>query len=244
MVYFVVDKVVLKTLHSIATASMFGLRDLTFRFEDKRLLCRLRSPDGGAAVVFKSADSLDTDIEGTDMYTMDVEDVQSVIKASKDTDKVRISMIDGQATVSIGNVKKRFPLTTKHIWMERVPNPPITQIFTMTSDQLQQIVSAFEAKEKWEATKVSFDTEEVIFTNFDNQRTTEARFKKEDFGRASLTKSGKVGYYSVSLMKMMSLIPKDADTEVAVDVDMPIAMSFSVETGWYKMLLAPFIEEK
>lgn len=243
MTHFTINRQSLKIIESMASATLFSIKDITFRIEDKVLMCRLRAPEGCAAVVFKSIDTIDTDIEGMKMFTIATEDVATIIKLFKDEDNVTINIVNNAVNVKVGNIKKKFPLTQEAVWMDRVPNPPITQTFTMTSDQTSNIVSAFEAKEKHEVTRISFTPDNVTFVNINNQRQTDALFEKQEFGRTVLDKTGHVGFFSVPLMKVMNLIPKEAVAEINVDIDMPIAITFVVGSGWFKILLAPIARE-
>lgn len=227
----------------MATSSALGLTELSFRFEKKVMKCRLRTKEGYVAFSYVAKGESDINVDDLYKVTLDAGDVSSILKMSKEQEKVGFNIIDGRATVVAGNSKKKIPVLEHEIWMDRFPNPEITQVFTMTYDQIRGIISSFDVKESSESARVTFNPEGVTFMSFDNQRQTECVFKKEDFGRASLTKIGKATFFAQGMMQIMSMIPKGANVEVAVDTNMPLSITFDVEAGRFKILQAPFIEE-
>lgn len=243
MVSFSIDYTVLKTIHALATSPALDLRDISLRFEKKIMKCRLRTQQGFVAFSYVSKCETDINIDELFKVTFDSGDISSILKMSKDESKIGFTVIDGRAVVVAGNSKKKIPIIEHEIWMERFPNPEITQSFTMTYEQIRTVISAFDVKSEADCARVAFNTDSVMFVNFDNQRQTETIFKKEEFGRANLSKNSKVSFCSKSLMQILSTIPKDANVEIAIDTNMPFSITFDVEAGRFKILQAPYIED-
>lgn len=243
MTTFSIDTVVLKTIHSMATSPTLNLGDISMRFINKKMYSRLRTTQGFVAIAYESHGETDIDTEELYKVTFDAGDIGSVLKMSKDDSSIQFNIKDGKASIVSNNAKKKIPLVETHIWMERIPNPPITQTFMLNTDQIKGLISSFDVKDDFDGAKILFNPDGVKFVNISERRETEVGFKKEELGKTNLTKIGKAKFSSKSLMSILNNVPKGIDIEVAVDVDMPFSMTFDVKAGRFKVLLAPYIDE-
>lgn len=243
MTSFSIDTLVLKTIHTMATAPTLNLSDISFRFVDKKMMCRLRTQQG--FVAFSYISHKETDIDTTELYkvTFDAGDIGSILKMTKDEAKIGFNIKDGKATVVANNAKKKIPLIETHIWMDRFPSPEISQLFILNTEQIRGLITSFDVKDDFDGAKVLFNPDGITFINISEQRQTEVSFKKEDLGRTHLTKMGQARFASKSLMGIFNTIPKGVSADIAVDVNMPFSITFDVDAGRFKVLLAPYIDD-